>query len=103
MIVPLAITRQNEIQAAVDRIKARYSSDVRQIRYEISEDWSGQWAIVFRVLLTDDAARRRLSNVASEVVHGLANELDFYGLGVFPYHDFRSESEQAVLQEETWV
>ena len=74
-----------------------------RIRYEIGEDWSGQWAIFFRVVLTDDAARHHLRDVATKVIWGLANHLDFPGMGVFPYHNFRSVSEQAALQEPAWA
>ena len=74
-----------------------------RIPYEIGEDWSGQWAIFFRIVLKDDAARRRLRDVATTVVWGLARQLEFPGIGVFPYHNFRSESEQAMLQEPAWA
>jgi hypothetical protein len=29
--------------------------------------------------------------------------MDFQALGVFPYHNFRSESEQAALREVAWA
>jgi len=77
--------------------------DVAHIRYEIGEDWSGQWAIFFRVVLSDDAAKRRLRDVATKVVWGLARQLDFPSMGVFLYHNFRSVSEQEALQEPAWA
>jgi hypothetical protein len=33
----------------------------------------------------------------------LAQQLDFPGMGVFPYHNFRSVSEQSMLQEPAWA
>jgi hypothetical protein len=60
--------------------------------------------IFFRVVLTDDAPHRRLRDVATKVVWELSRQLDFPGLGVlFPYHNFRSETEQALLQEPAWA
>jgi len=103
MYVPPAVTRQSEIQAAIDEVERSLASDVVRIRYEIGEDWSGQWAIFFRVVLTDDAAKQRLREVANKVVWGLSRRLDFPGMGVFPYHNYRSVSEQAALQEEAWA
>ena len=103
MYLPSAVTKQAEIQAAINEVARSLHPDVVRIRYEIGEDWSGQWAIFFRVVLTDDAAKRRLRDVATKVVWGLARELDFPGMGVFPYHNFRSASEQAALQEEAWA
>lgn len=103
MYLPSAITRQAEIDAAIQRVQQRVGPDVVRIRYEIGEDWSGQWAIFFRAVLTDDAASHRLRDTATRVVWELAHELDFAGMGVFPYHNFRSESEQATLQEPAWA
>jgi len=103
MHLPSAVTKHSEIDAAIQRAQQAVGPDVVRIRYEIGEDWSGQWAIFFRVILTDDAARRRLRDVASKVVWELARQLDFPGIGVSPYHNFRSESEQAALQEPAWA
>ena len=103
MYVPSAVTKQAEIEAAIQRVQQIAGPDVVRIRYEIGEDWSGQWAVFFRIVLTDDAARKRLRETAGKVVWGLAQELDFPGMGVFPYHNFRSLSEQAMLQEPAWA
>lgn len=103
MYLPSAVTKQAEIDAAILRVQQSLGPDVAWIRYEIGEDWSGQWAIFFRVVLSDDAARRRLREVATRVVWGLAQQLDFPGMNVFPYHNFRSVSEQAKLQEPAWA
>jgi hypothetical protein len=53
--------------------------------------------------LSDDAGEKRLRDVATQVVWRLADRLDFAALGLFPYHNFRSVSEQAVLREEAWA
>jgi hypothetical protein len=55
------------------------------------------------VLLSDDAGEKRLREVATQVVRRLADRLDFAALGLFPYHNFRGVSEQAVLREEAWA
>jgi hypothetical protein len=103
MYVPSAVTKQAEIDVATQRVQQTIGPDVVRIRYEIAEDWNSEWAIFFRVVLTDDAARHRLGEVANEVIRGLENQLDFPGLGVYPYHNFRSVSEQAMLQEPAWA
>lgn len=103
MYLPSAVTKQAEIEAAIARVQQSVGPDVVRIRYEIGEDWSGQWAIFFRIVLTDDAARQRLRDVATRVVWGLAQQLDFPSMGVFPYHNFRSVSEQSMLQEPAWA
>jgi len=103
MYLPSAVTRQSEIQAAIHEVERALAPDVVRIRYDIGEDWSGQWAIFFRVVLTDDAAKRHLRDVAAKVVWGLARQLDFPAMGVFPYHNFRAVSEQEALQEPAWA
>src|ERR1700687_2131278 len=103
MYLPSAVTKQAEIDAAIQRVQQSIGPDVVRIRYEIGEDWSGQWAIFFRVVLSDDAAKHRLREAATNVEERLAGRLDFQALGVFPYHNFRSESEQETLREEAWA
>jgi hypothetical protein len=103
MYVPIAVRKQPQIDAAVAEVAALLAPDVVHIRYEIGQDWSGQWAIFFRVLLSDEAGKKRLREVATQVVWHLADRLDFPALEVFPYHNFRSVSEQAVFREEAWA
>jgi len=103
MYLPSAVTKQSEIQAAINEVERDLAPDVVRIRYDIGEDWSGQWAIFFRIVLTDEAARRRLREVGTKVVWQLAGQLDFPAMGVFPYHNFRSISEQETLQEPAWA
>lgn len=103
MYLPSAVTRQQEIDAAISAVQKSIGPDLVRIRYEIGEDWSGRWAIFFRIVLTDEAARQRLGDVMWKVVGGLAQHLDFPGMGVMAYHNFRSVSEQATLQEPAWA
>ncbi|HEX7424016.1 MAG TPA: hypothetical protein VF311_09055 [Terriglobales bacterium] len=103
MYLPIAVRKQPQIDAAVAEVAALLAPDVVHIRYEIGQDWSGQGAIFFRVLLSDEAGKKRLREVATQVVRHLADRLDFPALEVFPYHNFRSVSEQAVFREEAWA
>jgi hypothetical protein len=103
MYLPSAVTKQPEINAAVSEVVRLLAPDVVHIRYDIGRDWSGDWAIFFRVLLSDEASRARLREVATQVAWRLAERLDFPAMGLFPYHNFRSVSEQDVLREEAWA
>jgi hypothetical protein len=51
MYLPSAVTKQAEIETAIALVQQSIGPDVVRIRYEIGEDWSGQWAIFFRILL----------------------------------------------------
>jgi hypothetical protein len=102
MYLPIAVQKQPQINAAVAEVVNEFSPSVRYIRYDIGQDWSGEWAVFFRVLLSDDAVRNRLKDVATRVVWRTSERLDLPSLGLFPYFDFRSESEQAHLHEAAW-
>ena len=66
-------------------------------------NWTDDWAIFFRILISDDAGRNRLRDIATQVEWRLEERLDFQGMGVLPYFNFRTESEQALLREEAWM
>jgi hypothetical protein len=103
MFLPSSVTKQTEINAAITEVVRLLAPDVVHIRYDIARDWSGDWAIFFRVLLSDEASKRRLRDVVAQVVWRLSERLDFASMGLLPYHNFRSVSEQDVLREEAWV
>jgi hypothetical protein len=68
MQLPSAITKQSQIQAAINAVKRSLAPDAVHVRYEIGQDWSGEWSIFFRMVLTDDAAKHRLRDVAAKIV-----------------------------------
>jgi hypothetical protein len=73
MQVPSAVTKQSKIQAAINQVERSLAPDVVRIRYEIGEDWIGEWAIFFRVVLSDEAAKLRLRDVVRRqpIIHRL--------------------------------
>lgn len=104
MPMPTAITKQPQIAAAVEAVVRELSPRVRHIRYDIAQDWSGQWAIFFRVLLSDEASSgNNLRDITTQVVWLMSERLILPELGLFPYFDFRSESEQSALNEPEWA
>jgi hypothetical protein len=104
MMMPSAIAKQPQINAAVAAVVKELSPAVQHIRYDIAPDWSGQLAIFFKVLLSDEASDpSNLRDVATQVVWRMSEKLDLPGLGLFPYFDFRSQSEQAQYTEPAWT
>lgn len=63
---------------------------------------SGEWAVFFRVMLSDDVLQDKLGDVATRVMWRTTDRLDLPNLGLFPYFDFRRESEQASRREPAW-
>ncbi len=78
---------------------------VVQIIPTLGNDWSGEPAVFFMVILADAASRREqlldVSNRASETLLQEVQPLEQWG--VLPYFNFRSESEQAQLKQPTLV
>lgn len=79
-------------------------SDVVRIRYSVDENWAGEPAVYFRVVLTDLASKRaRLREVARRVRETVFREVRPDELGLEAYFFFRGESEPETLQEEAWT
>jgi hypothetical protein len=95
---------QRRIKEGVAKATAALASDVVRIRYDLGEDWSGEGAVFFRVLLKDSASKRpQLRKVARRVAARISSEVQPQELGLQAYFNFRSESEQARLKEEAWA
>ena len=101
-MLPPGLKRETEIAEAAAEVERLLAPDVVSIRYKITTDWSDEWAVYFRAVLSYEAAEKRLLDTASKVEERLADRLDFEELGLNAYHHYRSASEQAVLRDETW-
>ena len=95
------ITAPSEEQ--VERIVKELAPDVVRIRFTPERDWSDHPSVNFRVLLSDDAARRDRLHVVTKKVRDRIEELGLREAGVIPYVRFRSVSEQEQLKELWWA
>jgi hypothetical protein len=100
----IAIEKQPQISAAAAEVTKELANiGVVLINWEIAKAWDDSWGIFFRVLLTDQASKgRKLRDVYTRVVWRMSEKLDLPAIGLFPYFDFRSESEQAQHPEPAW-
>lgn len=104
MIVPKAYVDQKQIDTLVREAESRLAPDVARIRYSLDEDWSGDPAIYFRVVLRDQAAaRENLLAVTKRVKSAVRAQVKPDELGVLSYFNFRTVSEQAQLQDPDWA
>ena len=101
--IPAVGRKQTEIAAAVADVERLSAPDVAYIRFDISEDWSGDPAVNFRVILSDEAAKNRLREVMELVKSRLADRLDYESMGLRAYRNVRTQSEQAVLRSKEWA
>ena len=104
VIFPKGFVEPSQLAAAIADVEQMLAPDVVRIRHTIGSDWSGEPALFLRVILSDSASRPdRLHQVRSRVSAVISRQLDpLNKWGLFPYLKFRSQSEQAVLQEATW-
>lgn len=104
MFVPTELRKDVQINAAVRTVLKELYPSVKHIRYSIGKDWSDEWAIFFRVMLSDEAMdSRRWSDVTERLMDRMMQELDLPNLGLWPYFDFRMEAEQAELRDPEWA
>jgi hypothetical protein len=100
-----AFVQQTQLDEAVSDLKPGLGSDVVTLRYTLGQDWSGDPAIFFRVVLSERASQRdQLRSSTSQIENAIMRRLQpLEEWGVLPYFSFRSMAEQAALQEEAWA
>jgi hypothetical protein len=103
MILPKGVAHPAELTIQFNAL-APWPSGVANLRYTVDDDWSGDPAIFFWVTLSDEAARRDvLAQTSRRVRDFIAQRLDPLGQwDLIPYFYFRSQSEQAKLQDEAF-
>ena len=95
---------QQEIEDVVKEIPRLLAPDVIYMRYSLRNDSSGDPAIFFRVVLSDDACRPgMLLTSTRKVKAAVLDRLEPYRRwGRYPYFNFRSASEQAEDEDPAW-
>jgi hypothetical protein len=102
--VPRGFVNQQEIAAGVQRATHALSQTVVRIRYDFGQDWTGDPSIFFRVVLTDEAAKKpRLNDIANAIALILMREVKAEEQGLHSYFNFRSAAEQAKMKEPAWA
>lgn len=103
MDVPKAFTHQQQFEATVRRAAQRLGPQVVSVTATLGADWSGESAVFFMIILSDAASRRdqllNVTNQASDAIVQQVQPLEEWG--VLPYFNFRSQSEQASLNQPT--
>jgi hypothetical protein len=99
--VPKAFAEQDRFQLAIARTAQRLAPHVVSITPTLGDDWSGEPAVFLMVILTDAASQRdQLLNVSNQVSQAIVQQVQpLEQWGVLPYFNFRSQSEQAKLNQ----
>ena len=99
----VALVAAKAIQECVEEIARELSPDVVSIRSSPGLDWSEHPALYFRVILSDSASRGdKLAQVTVDVARRVSDELGLASSERIPYFRFRSQSEQAQLNDPAW-
>jgi hypothetical protein len=105
LLVRNGFVNEQQVDRAITAFVRRLGPEVVRVRYNISEDWTGDPAIFFRVVLTDQAGTEedRRWKVTTRIRTALQDKLKPYERwGLIPFIHFRSKSEQDSLKEESW-
>ncbi|MGO4882892.1 MAG: hypothetical protein ACLP59_19035 [Bryobacteraceae bacterium] len=103
MPMPSATLQESDIDKAVKAAAKKLAPDVQWIRYDVTTDWSGDRAIFFRIMLSDEASREtRLAKITKRVEALLSEKLHLDDSDLLSYFSYRSRSEQAMLKESAW-
>jgi len=99
------IAQAADLQKKLNGIMPQPIPCVVKWRHTFGNDWSGDPAIFFWVTLTDEASKKEnLSGTTSAFNNLITGRVDFQNdWDLIPYFHFRSESEQAKLQDEVYA
>ena len=103
MYVPTAFAQQAQFRAAVSSVAQQLRPHVIDLTFTLGNDWSGEPAVFFMVILSNAASQRdqllRTTNQVSNVIVQSVQPLEQWG--VLPYFNFRSEEEQAKINKQS--
>jgi hypothetical protein len=104
--IPAELRKDALINAAIRTVVQEFSPKVKHIRYNIGKDWSDEWAIFFRIVISDEVAARSVRQrveFKNSVTNRMMEELDLPNLDMWPHFDYRSESEQSARNDPDWA
>jgi hypothetical protein len=105
VILPRAHSQEERFASAVAAVERRLAPKVVRIRYDFKDDWIGEPAVFFKVILSDAITEREhrrevINMVETEIDREIEPEEQW---GVLPYFRFRSQSEQAHRFDPAWA
>ncbi len=97
--------KRDQLDNAVSAMIPLLGPDVERLRYTVEEDWSGDPAIYFKIVLSDDASLNdSLRNATMQIEAAIDSHLDpLLEWGLLSYFNYRSHSEFSARQEKAWV
>jgi len=105
--IPTRYIDTTEVEKAVDQVIKTLGPEVVRVRYNVGEDWTGDPALYFRVVLADSAVNVRdldsVGRVAERIRRPFFEQLQpLERWGLFPHFNFRTISEEDQLKDPKW-
>jgi hypothetical protein len=104
--IPTRYIDSTEVDKAVDEFLKTLGPEVVRVRYNIGEDWMGDPALYFRVVLSDSVAHSPTAfhETARRIRRSIFDQLkSLENWDLFPYVNFRSNAEQVQLNDPKWA
>jgi hypothetical protein len=102
-IVSHGLVDQSKIRTSIQQAKRALEPDVIRIMFAFVEDWTEEYSLFFRIILSDAASSpNKLRETTQRVRLKILREIKGEELGLQCYFNFRSQSEQAKLREPAW-
>lgn len=103
MYVSRAFAQRAQFFSAVSRAAGVLPPEVN-VTPTLGTDWDGEPAVFFQVVLADGIPRAQLVTLAKQVSQAIVQQVQpLEEWGVLPYFDYRTQSEQAKIEEPTWA
>lgn len=99
MYIPTRYIDTTEVEQAIDTFIKSLGPEVVRVRYNVGDDWTGEPALYFRVVLADSAAtdRKTFFESAERVRRALREQLrPLEHWGLFPHASFRSKADDKI-------
>jgi hypothetical protein len=101
--VPTAFAQQAQFRETVNRAAQQLRPHVIDLTFTLGNDWSGEPAVFFMVILSNAASQRdhllKTTNQVSNAIVQLVQPMEQWG--VLPYFNFRSEAEQTKINQQS--
>ena len=102
-ITRLSPEQLKEFDQMVQQTAMKFPGEVIKIRYSFGDDWYGDPAIFFRILLADDTRRDdQFVNITKRVEDALHDGLGPAASEYWPFVTIRTKAEQDKLQDPEW-
>jgi hypothetical protein len=93
---PKAFAQQPQFFAAVARAAVTLQPHVVAVTPTLGNDWNGESAVFFEIVLADGVARAQLVPLTRQISQTIVQQVQpLEEWGVLPYFNFLTQSEQA--------